>query len=244
MLRVCHVCALRHLKDSLFVYLPHRWKASSSVRDTSSFASSSELRSSRQVSSWAIRWRSIIRPEVDWDAVLDVLSERARGMSNTSHILLPFVHNSTDETRFNQTKSSLLDPSCILFEICSDIQCEMLISYLNPQCFFFSKLKQKSNIPGASKEKKVISFLKMTEPLKWHGSEMVLLSFSTKVLYFDLLDVLSASLPGLLVEECSCVGVKTWIMECFWRSENNVEPRETGVQMRKQSWSQNHCVYC
>lgn len=160
MLRVCHVCALRHLKNSLFVYLPHRWKASSSVRDTSSFASSSELRSSRQVSSWAIRWRSIIRPEVDWDAVLDVLSERARGMSNTSHIF-----NSTDETQFNQTKSSLLDPSCILFEICSDIQCEMLISYLNPQCFFFSKLKQKSNIPGASKEKKFISFFKIT----WNG---------------------------------------------------------------------------
>lgn len=81
-----------HLNDSLLVYRPHRWKASSSVRDTSSFASSSELRSSKQVSNWASRWRRMSRAEVDWDAMEDILSERTRGKSNVSDI---FCYSST-----------------------------------------------------------------------------------------------------------------------------------------------------
>lgn len=96
-----------HLKDSLLVYLPHRWKASSSVRDTSSFASSSELRSSKQVSNWASRWRSISRAEVDWDVIEDVLSERTRGTSDVSDIfLLFFQYNWKSKACSMQTKSS------------------------------------------------------------------------------------------------------------------------------------------
>lgn len=60
---------------------PQRWNASSSERDTSSLASSSELMSSMQVISWDKRWRRSTLVLEPWDAELLMLSERTRGLS-------------------------------------------------------------------------------------------------------------------------------------------------------------------
>lgn len=69
-----------NLNESVGMKRPHSWNASSSERDTSSPASSSELMSSMQVSSWFKRWRRSILDLEPWDAELLVLSERTRGL--------------------------------------------------------------------------------------------------------------------------------------------------------------------
>ena len=67
-----------HLKASAGRKRPHSWKASSSVRDISSLASSSELMSSTQVSSCVSRWRSSILLLEPWVAEVLTLSDRTR----------------------------------------------------------------------------------------------------------------------------------------------------------------------
>lgn len=85
-----------NLKLSVGTKRPQSWKASSSVRDTSSLASSSELMSSMQVSSWFRRCRRNILDFEPWDAELLLLSDLRRGLCVTRSMFETKKKSSSD----------------------------------------------------------------------------------------------------------------------------------------------------